>query len=68
MIFQVIDLRDATTAGMAVEAGSPEEAARQVLGMPVYRSGHRRDLVAKVYWTTSVSKNMVRLYIKPIER
>jgi len=68
MIFQVIDLRGATTGEVAVEAGSPEDAARKVLGMPVYRSGHRRDLVARVYWTKAGSKNMVRLYSKPIER
>lgn len=69
MIFQVIDLREKVVAPeVAVEAASPEEAAREVVGRPVFRGGHTRDLVARVYWSTAGGKNMVRLYSKPIER
>jgi len=37
--------------------------SREVLGLDVvYRSGHRRDLVARVYWQSVGGKTMVRLY------
>ena len=64
MIFQVIDLRPETIVPpVEVEAASPEAAAREVLGLDVvYRSGHRRDLVARVYWQSVGGKTMVRLY------
>ncbi len=69
MTFRVIDLRDKMAAPETdVEAASPEDAARQVVGVPVFRGGHTRDLVARVYWSTAGGRNMVRLYSKPIER
>lgn len=70
-VFQVVDLRgDEISAIVVVEgATSPEEAARQVLGINVYRSGSRRDLVARVYWQNATGpKNMVRLYSKAMVR
>jgi hypothetical protein len=67
--FQVFDLRPETPAPpVEVEATSPEDAARQVLGQNVFRSGLPRDLVARVYWQAAASKNMVRLYGKPVVR
>ncbi|MCP8885481.1 hypothetical protein NIM87_18430 [Devosia sp. XJ19-1] len=68
MIFQVIDLRsELVTAQVTVEASSPEDAARQVLGIEVYRATLRRDPAARVYWDTASGKNMVRLYAKLAE-
>ncbi|WIY54165.1 hypothetical protein O9Z70_06490 [Devosia sp. YIM 151766] len=71
VVFQVIDLRT-DVIGAAVEvqnATSPEDAARQVLGIDVFRSGNKRDLVARVYWQQmSGPTNMVRLYSKAVER
>ncbi|MFD2646376.1 hypothetical protein ACFSX5_01050 [Devosia albogilva] len=69
MQFQVFDLRPETPAPpVEVEATSPEDAARKVLGVDVFRSGRARDSIARVYWQTAGSKNMVRLYSKPVER
>ncbi len=69
MTFQVFDLRPETPAApVEVEATSPEDAARKVLGVEVFRSGRARDLIARVYWQAAGSKNMVRLYGKPVER
>lgn len=69
MTFQVFDLRPATpTPPVEVQAASPEQAARQVLGQEVFRGGLRRHLVARVYWQADGSKNMVRLYGKPAAR
>ena len=69
MIFQVIDLRSETIAPQVeVEAASPEEAARNVLGIEVFRGGVLRDVVARVYWETAGSRNMVRLYARPVTR
>ena len=48
-----------------IDSGSPEEAARRVLGIAVVRSGSKRDLVAKVYWQpVGQPLTMVRLYAK----
>lgn len=48
-----------------IDSGSPEEAARRVLGIEVVRSGSKRDLVAKVYWQpVGQPLTMVRLYAK----
>ncbi|KKB07368.1 hypothetical protein [Devosia chinhatensis] len=66
--FEVVDLRtDLICASEMVEgAASPEEAARRVLGIDVFRSGKRQDLVARVYWQRrGEPKNMVRLYSRP---
>jgi hypothetical protein len=66
LTYRVVDLRtniiDAT--GRIVEGvSSPEAAAREVLQMEVFRSGARKDLVARVYWQTMGSPtNMVRVY------
>ena len=55
----VIDPQEITVEG----ARSPEDAARQALGIDVVRSGHRRDLVARVYWqSVGQPVTMVRLY------
>jgi len=46
-------------------ARSPEEAAREALGMELVRSGARRDMVAKVYWQPiGQPLTMVRLYAR----
>ena len=69
MTFQVFDLRPATpTPPVEVQAASPEDAARQVLGQDVVRGGLPRDLVARVYWQNAGGKSMVRLYSKSVER
>lgn len=68
MVFEVVDLRSETVIpSTCVEnAASPEDAARQALGIEVFRSGQRRNLVARVYWQRmGQPKNMVRLYSKP---
>lgn len=68
LVFEVVDLRSKTiSAATSVEnATSPEDAARQALGIDVFRSGKRQDLVARVYWQRmGQPKNMVRLYAKP---
>lgn len=64
--YRVIDMRtDAPAPAETLVDGvrSPEEAVRQALGIDVVRSGHRRDLVARVYWqSTGQPVTMVRLY------
>ena len=53
--FRVVDLR----------ARSPEEAAREALGIELVRSGAKRDIAAKVYWQpVGQPLTMVRLYSK----
>lgn len=67
IIFEVVDLRSEVSMASAMVEGavSPEDAARKILGMDVFRSGRRQDLVARVYWQgTGGPKNMVRLYAK----
>jgi hypothetical protein len=70
--YRVVDLRKAVADDFDViveGVRSPEDAARQVLGIDVVRSGARRDLVARVYWQTMGQPlNMVRLYSKAIDR
>lgn len=71
LIFHVVDLRaDLIASAVEVQgATSPEDAARKVLGIEVFRSGSRQDLVARVYWQGMTGpKNMVRLYSKTILR
>jgi hypothetical protein len=69
--FEVIDVRG-TGIQPTVEidrASSPEGAARQVLGIDVFRSGHNRDLVARVSWhPLGGGANVILLYGKPIVR
>jgi hypothetical protein len=65
--FQVVDLRGAEVrAAVDVErATSPECAARHVPGIEVFRSGHRQDLMARVYWRQAGgTRFMLRLYRK----
>lgn len=55
----VIDPVDTIIEGVS----SPEDAARQVMGIDVVRSGVRKDLVARVYWQAlGHPVTMVRLY------
>lgn len=69
-VFEVVDARTEIISELVkVEgAASPEDAARRVLGIDVSRSGHVRDLAARVYWqpTLGGAKMMVRLYKKAI--
>ena len=68
-IFRVVDLRSMTiTPEYNVEENSPERAAEIALGMRVFRSGGRKNLVCRVYWQSQESLNMVRLYSQPGER
>ncbi len=62
--FRVIDVRsNVIEAEQKVVGSSPEDAARQALGIDVFRSGPRQHLVARVYWQGfSGPPNMVRLY------
>ena len=68
-IFRVVDVRqDApiVDTDIIIEgAPTPEVAARDALGIEVFRSGAKRDLVAKVYWQPlGQPLTMVRLYRK----
>jgi hypothetical protein len=64
--YRVLDMRTDTTnpAEFTVaRARSPEDAVRQALGLELVRSGHRRDLIARVYWQPDGQPvTMVRLY------
>lgn len=62
--FRVIDLRsNIIEQEQKVSGSSPEDAARQALGIDVFRSGLKKHLVARVYWQgLSGPPNMVRLY------
>jgi len=64
--YRVIDARGTVIqAEQTVTASSPEDAARQVFGSELARSGKRDNLVARVYWQLpDAPKNMVRLYTK----
>lgn len=63
--YRVIDVTAALTepGEQIVEAGSPESAASQLLGIELVRSGAKTDLMARVYWQLpGQPTNMVRLY------
>ena len=66
--FRVIDLRsDVIEPEPLIVQGarSPELAAQSVLGEELVRSGAKKDLVARVYWTSpGQPTSMVRLYSK----
>lgn len=63
--FRVVDLRSSDLDIEIEGAKSPEDAARQALGIEVVRSGSKNDLVAKVYWQpVGQPLTMVRLYSK----
>lgn len=70
--YRVVDLRaDSDTEGDVIIEGArtPEDAAREALGLKLIRSGSKRDLAARVYWQHSGQPlNMVRLYTKVTER
>lgn len=67
--YRVVDLRTRLIAPAELiidTARSPEDAVKQALSMDVFRSGHKMDLVARVYFqTTGQPVTMVRLYRKP---
>jgi hypothetical protein len=64
--YRVLDMRTEMTSPAELtvaRARSPEDAARQALGLDLVRSGHRRDLIARVYWQPEGQPvTMVRLY------
>lgn len=64
--YRVVDVRgdiDEATETIIAGARSPEDAARQALGLDLVRSGRRKDLIARVYWQSpGQPMNMVRLY------
>jgi hypothetical protein len=63
--YRIVDLRDPAPAAQEslVPAKSPEAAVRELLGIDVVRSGHRRNLVARAYWQhPEQPPSMVRLY------
>ena len=63
--FRIIDLRTGTIEPeQHADAKSPEQAAEQVLGLKLFRAGHPRNLVCRVYWQDANNTNMVRLYSK----
>ena len=66
--YRIVDLRTDTTDVTETtiqSASSPEQAASQVLGIEVMRSGAKKSLVARVYWQIQPGPmNMVRLYAK----
>lgn len=65
--FRIVDLRDAQNqAEHQLEAQTPEAAAGEVLGMRLFRSGAKRDLICRVYWQSPGGTNMVRLYGKTL--
>lgn len=69
--YRVVDLRNDVIDAQEVLVGgrSPEDAARQILGIDVVRSGSKKDLVARVYWqTVGHPMYMVRLYRKVADR
>jgi hypothetical protein len=72
LAYRVVDLRDdAKLAGDIIIEGArtPEDAAREALGLRLIRSGSKRDLAARVYWQHSGQPlNMVRLYTKVTDR
>lgn len=66
MQYRVIDLRTCIIDELDIlidGVSSPEEACRQALGIQVTRSGHRKNLVARVYFQMlGQPVTMVRLY------
>lgn len=64
--YRVLDMRASVSDATEItieSARSPEEAVRQALDTDVVRSGHRRDIVARVYWQPQGQPiTMVRLY------
>ena len=68
MRYRVVDLRSDVIDPNELfieNVRSPEEAARTALGVPVVRSGAKKDLIARVYWhPVGTAVNMVRLYRK----
>ncbi len=72
LAYRVVDLRadPDNPEDLIVEgARTPEDAAREALGLKLIRSGSRRDLAARVYWQHSGQPmNMVRLYTKVTDR
>lgn len=66
MQYRVVDLRTDIIDELDIlieGVSSPEEACRQALGIQVTRSGHRKDLVARVYFQLlGQPVTMVRLY------
>jgi hypothetical protein len=64
--YRVVNVRDDVidpTEIIIAGARSPEDAARQALGIDLVRSGQRKDLIARVYWQSpGQPMNMVRLY------
>ena len=69
--YRVIDLRTTSIASgeTIVAARSPEDAARQALGVDLVRSGRRLDIKARVYFQLPGQPiSMVRLYGKVEDR
>lgn len=65
--FRIVDLREAQNqAEHHLEAQTPEAAAGEALGMRLFRSGAKRDLICRVYWQSPGGTNMVRLYGKTL--
>ena len=72
LAYRVVDLRvDSNTPGDVIIEGArtPEDAAREALGLKLIRSGSKRDLAARVYWQHSGQPlNMERRYTKVTDR
>ncbi|MDB5473983.1 MAG: hypothetical protein JWP99_1286 [Devosia sp.] len=72
LAYRVVNLRvDPSTAAEFIIEGArtPEDAAREALGLRLIRSGSKRDLAARVYWQhVGQPLNMVRLYTKVTDR
>lgn len=69
--FRVIDLQTEAIDPneIVVHAASPEDAARRALGADLVRSGAKRDLRARVYFThPGAALSMVRLYARITDR
>ena len=66
--YRVIDLRPEQALELAMQADSPEGAARAILGIDVVRGGNKRSLVAKVYSESTGGLSMVRLYARADDR
>ncbi|HEY0031871.1 MAG TPA: hypothetical protein VGB81_01250 [Devosia sp.] len=72
LAYRVVDLRPEpkNPEDVIIEgARTPEDAAREALGLRLIRSGSKRDLAARVYWQhVGQPMNMVRLYTKVVDR
>lgn len=70
--YRIVDCRNTAEDESEIvvpSASSPKDAARQALGESLVRSGHRRDLRARVYFQhPGQVLSMVRLYAKAIDR